>query len=396
MRIQNSWIAIALLVVGVGGYLAYRLGRPASDRADVIRVSGNIELTEVAIAFQSPGRLAELLADEGDEVHRGDIIARLDTDELEEQVERARAVLAIAESRLRELESSITLRNEQIAGETMRAQAELDRALAALEELRAGVRPQEIEAAEAMVASAQSEFSRAESDWERAQDLHEDEDISTAQFDESRARYEVASARLRETQQRLALLQEGARREDVQAAEADVARTRANMRLAQAGLLEVARMREETGSREAEIRQAEAEVAIAETRLSNAVATSPVDGVVLVKAAETGEVLPTGMPVVTIGDLSRPWLRAYIGETDLGRVRLGAEVPVRTDSFPGKTYAGRVSFISSEAEFTPNQIQTDQERVRLVYRIKIDIENPNGELKSNMPADADISLVPAG
>jgi HlyD family secretion protein len=124
--------------------------------------------------------------------------------------------------------------------------------------------------------------------------------------------------------------------------------------------------------------------------LADTIATSPINGVVLVKAADVGEVLAPGTNVVTVGDIDHPWLRAYIREQDLGRVKLGAKARVTTDSFPGKVYEGRVSFISSEAEFTPKQIQTSEERVKLVYRIKIDIDNPRHELKSNMPADAEI------
>ena len=103
---------------------------------------------------------------------------------------------------------------------------------------------------------------------------------------------------------------------------------------------------------------------------------TPIDGVVLVKSAEAGEVLAAGTTIVTIGRSRSPWLRAYINETDLGRVKLGQKVKLSTDSFPGKIYDGRISFISSEAEFTPKQIQTKEERVKLVYRIKIDVDNP--------------------
>jgi HlyD family secretion protein len=111
-----------------------------------------------------------------------------------------------------------------------------------------------------------------------------------------------------------------------------------------------------------------------------------------VKSAEVGEVLAAGTTVVNIGDLDHPWLRAYISETDLGRVKLGAPAKLTTDSYAGKTYTGHVSFIASEAEFTPKQIQTREERVKLVYRIKIDVENPKHELKSNMPVDAEIQI----
>jgi HlyD family secretion protein len=113
---------------------------------------------------------------------------------------------------------------------------------------------------------------------------------------------------------------------------------------------------------------------------------------VLVKSADPGEVLSAGTTVVTIGDIEHPWLRGYVDESDLGKVKLGSKVKVTTDSYKGKVYDGRVSFISSEAEFTPKQIQTEQERVKLVYRIKIDLDNSSRELKSNMPADAEIVL----
>ena len=113
---------------------------------------------------------------------------------------------------------------------------------------------------------------------------------------------------------------------------------------------------------------------------------------VLVKSAEAGEVLAAGTTIVTIGDLDHPWLRAYINETDLGRVKLGQKVKLTTDSYPGKIYTGVISFIASEAEFTPKQIQTKEERVKLVYRIKIDVDNTAHELKNNMPVDAEIVL----
>jgi HlyD family secretion protein len=124
--------------------------------------------------------------------------------------------------------------------------------------------------------------------------------------------------------------------------------------------------------------------------LADTIAVSPINGVVLVKAADVGEVLAPGTSVVTVGDIEHPWLRAYIREQDLGRVKLGDKVRVTTDSFREKFYDGRISFISSEAEFTPKQIQTSEERVKLVYRIKIDIDNAHHELKSNMPADAEV------
>ena len=139
---------------------------------------------------------------------------------------------------------------------------------------------------------------------------------------------------------------------------------------------------------EARVKENSAALALAETRLGYAALTSPVSGVVLSKAIESGEYVFPGTTVVTIGNLEQVWIRAYVNETDLGRVKAGQAARVMVDTYPGKRYPGKVSFISSEAEFTPKNVQTDKERVKLVYRIKIDVANPAMELKPGMPADA--------
>ncbi len=119
---------------------------------------------------------------------------------------------------------------------------------------------------------------------------------------------------------------------------------------------------------------------------------APSTGVITVRQAELGEVVSPGSPVVTLADLGHIWLRAYIAETDLGKIHWGQDVTVTTDTYPGKQYHGRISFIASNAEFTPKSVQTYKERVTLVYRIKIDIDNPNHELKPGTPADAHLTL----
>jgi len=273
-----------------------------------------------------------------------------------------------------------------------RSRAEVAQAEAALQELLNGSRQQEIEAARAAEERAASEYSRAQKDWERAQVLYKDEDISTAQFDDFRTRFEAAQAQLTQAKEQRNLVQEGPRKETVQAARAQLERAKANLRLAEASRLELKRMQQEQVARQADVRQATAQLGVSDTQLRDTQILAPMDGVILVKSAEPGEVLAAGSTVVTLGNLARPWLRAYINERDLGRVKLGSQVKVTTDSFPGKTYAGRVAFIASEAEFTPKQIQTQEERTKLVYRVKIDLENSAGELKSNMPADGEIPL----
>jgi HlyD family secretion protein len=260
--------------------------------------------------------------------------------------------------------------------------------------MRSGARPQERQDAHAAVEAAQAEAERARKDWERAQVLHKDDDISTSQFDQFRSRSESAAAALQSAKEREALVLAGPREEQIAAQVAQVERARAAVRLAEANSIEMKRREQELATRRAEESRSKASLSLIDTQLADTVAISPVDGVVLVKAADVGEVLAPGTTVVTIGDIDHPWLRGYVNETDLGKVKLGSKVKVTTDSYPGKTYNGRVTFIASEAEFTPKQIQTQQERVKLVYRVKIELENPNHELKLNMPADAEIVLEP--
>ena len=161
---------------------------------------------------------------------------------------------------------------------------------------------------------------------------------------------------------------------------------------------------------EAAARAAIRDVAVARAGIANARKTlelsrvimgyttlrAPFSGVILVRNAELGEVMQPGTPVITLADLDHVWLRAYVSETDLGKVRWGQTASVTTDTYPGKNYRGRVSFIASDAEFTPKSVETHKERVTLVYRIKIDVENPQHELKPGMPADALIDLSSVG
>jgi HlyD family secretion protein len=146
----------------------------------------------------------------------------------------------------------------------------------------------------------------------------------------------------------------------------------------------------------ANIQSADDSLALARIVLDYTQLTAPFDGVILVRQAELGEVVAPGSPIVTIADLDHVWLRAYVNEPDISKIRFGQTVAVTTDTYPGKKYQGRISFISSSAEFTPKSVETHAERVTLVYRIKIDIDNPTHELVPGMPADAQIQLVQSG
>lgn len=385
-------IPVILLVIAIGvGAWWYWHSRNANP-GDRIFVSGDLELTQVDISFKMAGRIIERKVTEGDWVKQGDVIATLDPIIYQQQKVRDQASVASAESNYKQLETAIAYQKATLESDIAARSAELNQAAAKLEALLNGSRRQDIQQAEASLSDskAQQEFARL--DWERAQTLFKNEDISKQQYDQSRTKYDSAQAMVRQAEERLSLMKEGPRQEDIAASRADVARAKAAVATAEANRLELKRKEEQLVAGKDEIERSRAQVGISEAQLSDTEVSTPINGVVLVKSAEPGEVLGAGTTVVTIGDLEHPWLRAYINETDLGRIKLGQKVKLSTDSFPGKVYWGKITYIASEAEFTPKQIQTKEERVKLVYRIKIEVDNSSHELKDNMPVDAEIIL----
>jgi HlyD family secretion protein len=381
-------IVVVIAILGAAGMLAYRSLHP--EATNKIVVSGNIELTQVDIAFKTSGRLIERTVSEGDMVEKGKEIARLDREQLSHQRDTAAAALSTAEAQLAESESALKWQQETMQADLQLKNADLSAAQSQLLQLQNGARPQEVQQSQAAVAAAQSQYDGAKKDWDRAQTLYKNDDISTSQYDQFRTRFESAEANLKQVKEQSNMVQAGPRAETIESAKAQVERARAALRGGQANGIETKRREEDIVARRGDIERAKAQIALIDSQLADTIAVSPINGIVLVKAADVGEVLAPGTSVVTVGDIEHPWLRAYIREQDLGRVKVGDKVKVTTDSFKNKIYDGKVSFISSDAEFTPKQIQTAEERVKLVYRIKIDVDNSRGELKSNMPADAEI------
>jgi len=383
-------IILLLIAAGVGVYL-WRTGYFAGPRKS-IQVSGNLEMTLVDISFKTAGRMIELTVREGDTVKKGQVIARLDAAQLQQQKLRDVAAVASAQSQYDQLKTSIEYQQATIDSDISTRQAELAQQQAHLDELNAGSRTEEIQQADSSVNEARAQMELARADWERAQTLYKNTDISTSQFDQARTKFRAAQAVLAQAEQRAAMVKEGPRKEEIAGARAQVARAQGAVRTSQANRIDLRRKQEQLVQLRADIDRARAQVGITQSQIDDTIIASPIDGVVLVKSAEPGEVIAAGTTIVRIGDVNHPWLRAYVGETDLGRVKLGTAVNLTTDSYPGKIYHGTVSFIASEAEFTPKQIQTKEERVKLVYRVKVDVDNANHELKNNMPVDTEIPL----
>ncbi len=370
--------AAVIVAIGASGWFALGLARRGDDS---LRVSGNIEATEVAISFKIPGRVEKRNFDEGEAVKQGDPMAELETADLQADAALARGQLQAADAALAELLAGS--RPDEIAASL----AAMQKAQANYEELKTGSRPQEIAASEAEFHAAEADRQHLKRDLDRDEQLQRADPgaIAQEQMDQAFAAYRMANERYLQTMKRYELVREGPRQEEIAQGKAAKEQAQAQYRLVKEGP-----RKEDIDQARAKVAQAKATLRAAETKLSYAIVTSPLTGVVLSKNIEPGEFVAAGTPVVTVADIENIWLRAYIDERDLGKrnIVLGSEAEITTDAYPGKVYKGRVSFISSEQEFTPKSVQTNRERVKFVYRIKIDVKNPSRELKPGMPADA--------
>ncbi len=328
---KKKRIVIILIVVLLGAVILVTASLKKSKENGAMILSGNVEVTETNVGFKIPGRVEERLVTEGDKVKAGDLVAKLDSAEL----------------------ASIANQNR----------ASLKEATAKLAELTAGSRAQEIQQAKANVNAQEADLEKVKKDYERAEVLYKNGAISTSQYDAARSAYDSRKALTRSAYETLSLVAEGPRKEDI-----TMARHR--------------------------VEQAAAALAASEQRLKDTEVYAPMPGIVLRKNVEPGETIAAGTPVLTLGDLQSPWIKVYVKEDKLGLVKLGQKAKITVDSYKGKSYDGTVTYISSEAEFTPKTVQTPEERVKLVFGVKVSVKNEQGELKPSMPADVRLLVGP--
>jgi HlyD family secretion protein len=297
----------------------------------VIVASGHVEATRVRISTKIAGRLEALAFAEGDTVSSGQELARID----------------VVDVRL-DLQQAI---------------AQRDQATAELRLQLAGPRREDVAELQAQVASVEVDLADASRDLRRMQSLLDSGSGTTKARDDAQARRDMTEARLVAMRESLARMKAGSRAEEKDAARARLAET-------------------------------EARIARLEQQLKDAVITSPVAGVVTEKIAEQGELLQSGSPLSEVTNLGDAWLNVYLPEADLGRIRIGQDAQVTTDS--GQKRAGKVSYVASQAEFTPKNVQTKDERVKLVYKVKITLDNRDGVFKPGMPAEAGLPAMDGG
>ncbi len=338
---MNAKLSVSVIPVAlVAALLA--VGCASKTPTDRVRASGNVEATEVQVSPKVGGQLLDLKVDEGDRVKEGQVLAVLDT-----------------------TDASLTLR---------RVTADRDQAAAQLALLEAGSRVEDIRQAEAQVktaeadvAGARDDLSSAETDLKRFETLLQTNSGTEKQRDDAATRKKMAQARLQAADERvraaregLVHLQKGPRPQEIAAARARLA-------------------------------SAQAQIATLEQNITDATVLAPLSGIVSQKFADTGEILAPRTPIISIVDLDHAWANIYIDEPVMPRLRLGQPATVFNDA-GGAGIRGTVTFISPKAEFTPRNVQTAEERSKLVYRIKVTVDNSKGILKQGMPVEADVPL----
>ncbi|MBI1737578.1 MAG: HlyD family efflux transporter periplasmic adaptor subunit [Candidatus Rokubacteria bacterium] len=368
--------AVVLAALGLTAtWAARRFG--ATDAS--LHVTGTIEGTQVDVSAKMAGRIVELPVREGQRVERGQLLARLEAPELEAEARRSEAAIGTATARLRDLEAGTRVE------EIREAEARAARAAAQLEDLLAGARQQEIEQARAALRNARATREWTEADYRRIRQLFAKDLVAAQEVDRARQAYEVALANEQSARERVALVEAGPRAHEVAAARAELTAARERVALLRAGPRP-----EAVAAARAQVAEARATLDLARARLAEARLTAPISGVVLRRNLELGETTGVGTAVLTLLDPADLWLRAYVPETDVGRIRVGQRAAVTVDAFPGRPFPGAISEIASEAEFTPRNVQTKKERVNLVFRIKIALQNVDGVLKPGLPADAEL------
>ena len=391
------------------------------EKDERITGSGTIEAEIIAITAETGGRIVAMHADEGDAVHQGDVLVELDRSTLEAQQNQQEAALAVARANLDSVSASP--RSEAVAvaeAGLQQSQAISAGAYAVWQEKQSIVdEPLElnaqIDAARGQIAMLEKQVEAAQAALKRAE-IQRDEAARNQSNDEGITRSQVAVKQVEAAQTGLAatqaeltgvrnqldllnairnkpltlMTQANAARMAYEQAGAAVLAAEAKLASVKAGP-----MPEDVAIAQAQVQQAEAAMDLVKVQLDKLTLTAPRDGVITQRTTNPGELAAPGATLMSLGDLGRVTLTVFIPETQIGRVRLGQTARVNVDAYPSETFEGTVTFIRPEAEFTPKNVQTEEERVNLVFAVKISLRNADHRLKPGMPADAEI-ITPAG
>lgn len=343
--------------------------------SEPLKVSGAIEADEIRLGSRVGGRVRAVQIEEGDEVKPGDLLIELDPFDLLERRAEAEAHLAERRAEYRKLNSGF--RKEEIA----EAEAQYRQLNAEWEKLKHGPRPQEIDAAKAELQSAAADLELQKKQFDRTKSLYEKGVATKSEYDESEKGLAAARAALDARQEQLDLLLAGTREEEIAAAKARMEQAEAQWQLRKSGYRE-----EEIEQAHAAMQAAQHALAALQRQIDELKVTSPVAGTVQAVDLQPGDLVNANSPALSLLDTRHLWIRAYVPEDELD-LQIGQKVKVTVDSYPEDEFAGEITFIAKQAEFTPRNVQTPEERSKQVFRIKVNLINGLDRLRPGMGAD---------
>jgi multidrug resistance efflux pump len=377
MKLRSVVMLLTTLALAVGGLGFYwRFTGPAP-----LRLPGVVEIQEIKLASKVGGRVKEVHVSEGDLVRAGDVLVSFEVPELTAQRRQCQARL---EAALADLDKA---RNGARPEEREAARAAVEAARARWKRLKAGAREEEIRQARAEVASADADLKQARVDLTRAEQTFGNRAAARADYDQALSTHERSQGRADAARAHLDLLLAGTRVEEIDEAAAELKRYQANYDLLQAGTRV-----EEIEAARARVSEARARVQELDAQLDEATVRSPGPAVVEVLAVRAGDVVAPNQALLHVLRAEDLWVKVYVPETELGRVRPQQEVEVRIDAYPGQGFAGRVAQIASASEFTPRNVQSVSERRYQVFGVKVHVSAPPGVFKSGIAAEVVLPL----
>ncbi|MBI3065991.1 MAG: HlyD family efflux transporter periplasmic adaptor subunit [Deltaproteobacteria bacterium] len=375
---KKSLIIASVLIGAVLLGTGYALWNIVGVKGSIV-ISGIVEADDIHVGSKIGGRVLKVVARRGQTVKAGEVLVLLEPRDLDASLAEAQAAMRQAQAKLALLTAGY--REEEIE----QAEAAMKQSQAELSQLVAGPRQQEIDQARAdwLAAKAQAENSRKLQ--RRMEDLSRRDLIAKQDFDDAQAKAEESEQKMKSARERYDLVLAGTRTEEIERARQRLAETEAKLRQLKRGF-----RKEEVAQAKSEVEAARARVELIRSQLDETVIKAPVDAVVEVLDLEPGDLVGAGKPMATLLRINSLWVRAYLPEAKLGFVKTGAKVTVRVDSFPNRDFAGIVRRVSRQAEFTPRNVQTWEERVLQVFQTDVVIDDPDHILRPGMNADVTI------
>lgn len=382
-------IVIVLLLLGGCIFFFVKKDREKKDVVvNYIETSGTLEVIETDCSFKIAGKIVDIPILEGDSITKGQFIGRLSSQSIDQEIVVQKSSIETIKAQFPKIDIQINQTDISVKKEIENAKIKVDEAYARYESIKSGSRDEEVTKAEHLVKQTEHVLLNAKKNYERADNLYEKGAISQQDRDNTKTSYISAFEENKQAKANLSLLKAGAKSEDIEASFQVYNQAVANYELTLAKNFELKKLEEDKKILASQLKNAEDGLKLLEVKKSDHKLYSPVTGTVLRKVAEKGENVTAGGTVLTVGNLDEIYLRGYVAETDLAKVKLGQRCELKTDTYPDKIYNGKITYISDKAEFTPKNLTTKDDRVKLVYRIKISADNSSRDLKPGMIADA--------